>query len=397
MQAIAGVHFNYSLPDAFWPVYARDRAQRCGAAGTEVGSLSRPWCATCVAWTGCCCTCSAPRPRCAGASCPAAPRDLTSLARGSYFAPYATSLRMSDIGYKNANQAEIWVSANSLEEYIADLTRAIRTPHPGLRADRRGGGRGVPAAQRQPAADRERVLQHHPAQAIRAEWRAADGRPVPGRCRVRGTARTRPGSFRPGRPRARLRFAEVFLVYCLLADSPPIDRAERREISAQPRPCGPPRPRAGPAPAPPGTPHALRDWAAPILGEMQGVAEMLDAGDGRAGQLACRARRRAPRGSGAHAVGADTARPAVQRASHSASSAWPCRALTGTTSWPCRPEEPALPAARRGSPGVARSAVLDRGARYPELRGVPRRIFFVSPMPRRRLTAVMLCGLPLPV
>ncbi len=37
---------------------------------------------------------------------------------------------MSDIGYRNRNQAGLTVSVNSLEEYVRDLQRAISTPHP---------------------------------------------------------------------------------------------------------------------------------------------------------------------------------------------------------------------------------------------------------------------------
>ena len=37
---------------------------------------------------------------------------------------------MSDLGYRNRNQAGLSVSVNSLDEYVRDLSRAISTPHP---------------------------------------------------------------------------------------------------------------------------------------------------------------------------------------------------------------------------------------------------------------------------
>ncbi len=37
---------------------------------------------------------------------------------------------MSDIGYRNKNQATVSVSVNSLDEYVRDLSRAISTPYP---------------------------------------------------------------------------------------------------------------------------------------------------------------------------------------------------------------------------------------------------------------------------
>ena len=51
---------------------------------------------------------------------------LSALGADTLIGPYATSLRMSDIGYRNRNQAAVAVSVNSLEEYLRDLRRAIR-------------------------------------------------------------------------------------------------------------------------------------------------------------------------------------------------------------------------------------------------------------------------------
>ncbi|NJO34863.1 MAG: DUF4124 domain-containing protein, partial [Rhodospirillales bacterium] len=57
--------------------------------------------------------------------------ELQNVPRGEHtlVARFATSLRMSDLGYRNRNQAGLSVSVNSLEEYVRDLTRAISTPH----------------------------------------------------------------------------------------------------------------------------------------------------------------------------------------------------------------------------------------------------------------------------
>ena len=46
------------------------------------------------------------------------------------FRPYATSLRMSDLGYQNRAQDQLHVSFNSLAEYTQALEIAIRTPDP---------------------------------------------------------------------------------------------------------------------------------------------------------------------------------------------------------------------------------------------------------------------------
>ena len=54
---------------------------------------------------------------------------LPRLSKDTSYEPYATSLRMSDLGYRNRNQAGLSVSVNSLDEYVRDLSRAITTPH----------------------------------------------------------------------------------------------------------------------------------------------------------------------------------------------------------------------------------------------------------------------------
>ena len=56
--------------------------------------------------------------------------NLPSLDDHTAYEPYGTSLRMSDIGYRNKNQATVSVSVNSLDEYVRDLSRAISTPYP---------------------------------------------------------------------------------------------------------------------------------------------------------------------------------------------------------------------------------------------------------------------------
>jgi glutamate--cysteine ligase len=58
------------------------------------------------------------------------PAGLEAMGKGTLIAPHATSLRMSDLGYRNKNQAGVYVSVNSLEEYVRDLSHLISTPHP---------------------------------------------------------------------------------------------------------------------------------------------------------------------------------------------------------------------------------------------------------------------------
>lgn len=58
-----------------------------------------------------------------------APSFLTPINHEDLGLPFATSLRLSDIGYSNT-KCQFFVSSNSLENYIRDLNKAIITPCP---------------------------------------------------------------------------------------------------------------------------------------------------------------------------------------------------------------------------------------------------------------------------
>lgn len=129
MQAIAGVHFNYSLPVDFWPVYQELEAGREAIEtfiSAEYFALIRNF--KRLGWM---------IPFLFGNS-PAVCKSFLAgrttrfreLFPGTFYLPYATSLRMSDIGYKNKNQSALLVSYDNLTDYVDSLTRALHTPYP---------------------------------------------------------------------------------------------------------------------------------------------------------------------------------------------------------------------------------------------------------------------------
>src|SRR5262245_33070385 len=129
MQAISGVHFNYSFPAKFWEAFATVRESRDEAQSFVSASyfdLLRNyrrygWIVLYLFGVS---------PVVCNSFVRGKDMGLRELTKGTLYEPYATSLRMSDIGYRNRNQAGLSVSVNSLEEYVRDLTRAITTPHP---------------------------------------------------------------------------------------------------------------------------------------------------------------------------------------------------------------------------------------------------------------------------
>ncbi len=287
MQAIAGVHFNFSLPDAFWPAWA-DLERRDGSmaelkSAAYLGMVRNvrrlDWLLLYLFGASpAVCRCFLP----GGAA------GLVELDRSSYYAPWATSLRMSDIGYKNESQAGLWISANSLEEYVADLSRAIRTPNPrferiGVQVD--GVWRQLNANQLQ--------IENEYYSTVRPKRPALSGERPTTALRRGGVeyVELRALDLDPYAPTGvgepALRFAEVFLVYCLLAASPPIGAAEREDIDYNHGAVARRGREEGLTLRRCSQPVAMRAWAGEVLGRMQGVAEILDAGTGDHYRQAC--------------------------------------------------------------------------------------------------------------
>ena len=55
---------------------------------------------------------------------------LNELNKEDLFLEYATCLRMSELGYMSEAQDKLYITYNSIEEYLADLKKALTTIHP---------------------------------------------------------------------------------------------------------------------------------------------------------------------------------------------------------------------------------------------------------------------------
>ncbi len=134
MQAIAGIHFNFSFPDSAWSIWQQLHS---GAMHANVQSVSTAgyFHMTCnlmrIGWIV---------PFLFGAS-PAicqtflpsgADSDLDTLNKHTRFAPYGTSLRMGEIGYRYKEDApiDLTVRHENFEHYIHDILQHVSTAHP---------------------------------------------------------------------------------------------------------------------------------------------------------------------------------------------------------------------------------------------------------------------------
>ncbi len=278
MQVIAGVHFNYSMQDAFWLYYhdlfSRDTSQQ-DFISDRYFALTRNlqrygWLIYYLFGAS---------PAICKSFLNGPPGALRQFAATTYYLPHATTLRMGDIGYNNKKESEIGVKAcyDSIGSYIKCLTRAIETPCPeyekiGVRVAGEYRQLNTNILQieneyystvrpKQPSASNEKpvyALNQHGVQYI--ELRSLDL-----------------NLFEPlGISSIQLHFLEAFMVFCLLQHSPLIDATERQAIDNNEISTA----HHGRDPALRLTRGkqrvSLQEWGREILYEMQAICEILD-------------------------------------------------------------------------------------------------------------------------
>lgn len=285
MQVIAGVHFNFSLHDDLWSLL-----KDAFASSEAVAEDSRVFRDECYmgmvrnlqrfGWLV---------PYLFGAS-PAVCKsfvqepqgDLASFDDKTYFRPYGTSLRMGDIGYQNRQEEGTGIKANydSLDAYIRSLTWAIETPCPQYERI------GVKVAGRyEQLNDHVLQIENEYYSTVRPKQITRDMERPTLALRRRGISYVELRSvdvnaFHPlGVDEEQLYFLATLMVYSLLCASPRINARERRAIDANEL-----------AAAHRGREPGLRiernaraipliHWAQDILGAMDAVAALLDAGE----------------------------------------------------------------------------------------------------------------------
>ncbi|MGH8198268.1 MAG: glutamate--cysteine ligase [Steroidobacteraceae bacterium] len=279
MQAISGVHFNYSFPEKLWPVLeAVNESKRRGQVFVDDSYFALLRNYRRYGWLilflfgispAVCRSFFAGRDVPGGLE-PAGPHTLV--------APCATSLRMSDLGYRNKNQAGVYVSVNSLEEYVRDLSRLVSTPNSEYEAQ----GVEVNGEWRQLNANLLQIENEYYS-FIRPKRVAFSGE-RPTRALLRGGVQyvemrsLDVGAYDPvGVNQRKLCFLEAFAALCLLRDSPPLsyelsESFEANHVLVASRGREP-----GLALWTEHGPLVLADWAAEVLDQMQGICELLDA------------------------------------------------------------------------------------------------------------------------
>ena len=133
MQAISGVHFNFSLPDEFWQQWLDKTADIKSDKKPDKDAISAAYFALIRNYRRFCWLIPylyGASPAICGSFIKGKETNLPfkKLGKGTYYLPFATSLRMSDLGYTNSAQSGLNICYNQLDSYIASLKNAINEP-----------------------------------------------------------------------------------------------------------------------------------------------------------------------------------------------------------------------------------------------------------------------------
>jgi glutamate--cysteine ligase len=204
MQTISGIHYNWSLPevssDAYFGLIRNFR--RHSFLLLYLFGASPALCPTFVAGRQ---------------------HELQRLSEQALYMPYGTSLRMGRLGYQSDAQASLAVSYNRLEDYAASLFDALTRPYPGYEAV---GIRGPGGDYRQLATTLLQIENEfygtiRPKRVIGPDERALHALLDRGVEYVEVRLMDLDPFVPVGITAQTMRFLDVFLLYCLLSDSPP--------------------------------------------------------------------------------------------------------------------------------------------------------------------------------
>ena len=260
MQTISGIHYNWSMPGVSTDGYFRliRNFRRHSFLLLYLFGASPALCSSFVAGRE---------------------HTLVALPGGTMHKPHATSLRMGRLGYQSDAQASISVSYNSLERYAASLHEALTRPYPAYEA----------VAIRNPGGDYNQLatsllqIENEFYGTIRPKRVTRPGERPLHALRERGVeyVEVRCMDLDPFEPvginAQTMRFLDLFLLHCLLTESPPDSPAEiaalarnQQRVAERGRAPGLVLERAD---------HevTLADWGTQLLQAIEPIAARLDA------------------------------------------------------------------------------------------------------------------------
>ena len=255
MQTISGIHYNWSLPGAGSEQYFGliRNFRRHAFLLLYLFGASPVVCGTFVQGRQ---------------------HALQPLGSRAMYLPHATSLRMGRLGYQSDAQSTLAVSYNGLEGYAASLQDALTRPWPAYEAI----GIQAPSGDYNQLAVTLLQIENEFYGTIRPKRVIEPGERPLHALRARGVeyVEVRLMDLNPFLPvgidEQTMRFLDVFLLHCLLSDSPPDSPAEIEALKRNQHLVAERGREPGLKLACGGMEVALTDWAAQVLGELPALA-----------------------------------------------------------------------------------------------------------------------------
>ena len=376
MQTISGIHYNFSMPNGQWP-----KLLGYSDINTAYFALIRnfrrhAWLLFYLFGAS---------PAVCASFVDGQAHGLRELVPGTLYLPHATSLRMGRLGYQSDAQSSLAVSYNSLDSYAASLQDALTRPYPAYEAIGIREGDDY----RQLATSLLQIENEFYGK-IRPKRRIRPGERPLHALRERGVeyVEVRLMDLDPfcpiGITSATIRLLDVFLLHCLLCDSPEdtpqeiaaIGRNQER-VAARGREPGLRLERGGQE-------VDLSEWGAQVLAECQPIAAVLDETADAAARRrkscggGCRARQCIPGGTRGRHRCARRSRVASfgPHSRRNAGAPWRFALAVRSRALARAPQHPAsaAPCRRRGGAlctpgaGIDRETAPDRGRRHDALR-----------------------------
>ena len=232
MQTISGIHYNFSLPGQAWALLREvaaspvpvERFQDAGYFALIRNFRRHSWLLLLLLGAS---------PAVCGSFVAGHSHGLWGWDTGTYFAPFGTSLRMGRLGYQSDAQAALAVSFNCLGDYAQTLHRALTETYPAYEAIGLRDGELY-----KQLATTLLQIENEFYGTIRPKRRIEPGERPLRALGLRGVeyVEVRLVDIDPFQPAGidlpQMRLLDVFLLHCLLSDSPP-DSAQ--EIAAMTR------------------------------------------------------------------------------------------------------------------------------------------------------------------
>jgi glutamate--cysteine ligase len=284
MQTVAGVHFNFSLPDSFWAfLHEQESSKETLKDYTTrryfdlIRNFRRHYWLLIYLFGSSPAIC---RSFVHGREHTLLPLDED---QHTLHRPYATSLRMGDLGYQSSAQESLYVCYNSLSSYVRTLTKAIATPYPPYEKlgtqDAAGEYLQLNTSMLQ--------IENEFYSAIRPKRTAQKSETALTALCQRGVEyiEVRCLDLDPYSPigvtETQIHFLDVFLLYCALQESPVCDRQEFEIIAInQKRVVNEGRKPGLLLKRPDGAETELKTWATQLIDALEPLADLLDQANG---------------------------------------------------------------------------------------------------------------------